>query len=265
MTEEKELNSTEESLSENVQEETTPEVIEENATNESEESNQKDPKSSWKELRAKAEKADQLQKERDEYYSLLKKIHESAVHQEQEQYKKQLQQYDSEEEFDLNSIDDDDLPDGKTVKKIIQQEQKRRKDLEGYIKQQQQVAYENSVKTELKGKFNDFDDVVNLDNVKKLREMRPGLARTLHSNPDIKEKAIETYYAIKDLGIYEPQQYYQDRERVKKNMEKPRSTSTMGGRETNDPLSYANAFADGLTEELKAKLYQQARKKAGRV
>lgn len=259
MNEEKELNSIDqnENLEEPI-EETNIEEIEQQE--ESSEPAPKDAKQSWRELSEKAAKADALQKERDQYLELLKQIHENAVRQQQQpQYKE------PEEDFDYTSIDDDDLPDGKTIKKVLQAEQKKRQQLEKYIRDQQQVSYESQVKNELTAKFGDFDEVVNTQNITKLRDLRPGLARSLHSNPDLREKAIETYYAIKDLGIYESQVYLQDKDRVKKNVSKPRPTQSLGGRESNDPLSYANAFSEGLTEELKRKLYETAKKKAGRV
>lgn len=263
MNEKNELNSTEE-MNENS---TTHELEEENnIDNESSESEststqQKDAKQSWRELSEKAAKAEALQKERDEYYSLLKQIHENSVR--QQQYKSQTPE--PEEDFDYSTIDDDDLPDGKTVKKLIKAEQRKRERLEQYIRDQQQTSYENQVKNELNSKFGDFDSVVNMQNINKLRELRPGLVRSLHSNPDLKEKAIETYYAIKDLGLYESPTYIQNRDRVKQNISKPRASESVGGRDSSDPLSYANAFSEGLTEELKKKLYQAAKKKAGRV
>lgn len=257
MNEEKELNSIDETI-----EETTPEENihqEETQQEYSEKPHTKDPKQSWRELSEKAAKADALQKERDEYYNLLKQIHESSIRQQQQP------RQEPEDDFDYNSIDDDDLPDGKTIKKVLQSEQRKRQQLEKYIRDQQQFAYENQIRNELQSKFGDFDSVVSQENINKLRDMRPGLARSLHANPDLKEKAIETYYAIKDLGLYESASYSQDRERVKKNASKPRPTQSLGGRDTNDPLSYANAFSEGLTEELKRKLYETAKKKAGRV
>jgi hypothetical protein len=259
MNEEKELNSIDQN--EQIEEPIEETNIEE--TEQQEESTEpapKDAKQSWRELSEKAAKADALQKERDQYLELLKQIHENSVRQQQQsQYKE------PEEEFDYSSIDDDDLPDGKTVKKLIKSEQKKRERLEQYIKDQQQIQYENQILHEMKSKFGDFDSVVNKENITKFRELRPGLARSLYANPDLREKAIETYYAIKDLGIYEPVSYTQDRDRVKKNASKPKSTQSLGGRESNDPLSYANAFSEGLTEELKRKLYETAKKKAGRV
>lgn len=212
----------------------------------------KSKEASWKELREKAERADKLQRERDEYYNMLKQV--------EEHYKNASPK---EEQFDLDSIDDDDLPDGKTLKKLFRQQQKERQELQSYIKRQQQVQYEYAVKNELTNRFGDFDSVVNEENIIRLREMRPGLARQLHTNPDIKEKAIETYYAIKELGIYENPTDRYERDRIKSNAKKPRSINTVAERGT-DPLDYASTFTGDLTPEMKRKLYEDALKKSGR-
>ena len=114
----------------------------------------------------------------------------------------------------------------------------------------------------MKNKYGDFYSVVNEDNVKKLRELRPGLARSLAYNPDVREQAIETYQAIRDLGIYQEDNYKQEKIQAHRNASKPRTAQSIGSQSGSSPLSQANMFANGLTDEVRKNLYEQAKKKA---
>ena len=216
------------------------------------------PQERWKKLRQKADLADQYQRERDEYSRMLIEI--------QNNYQVQQPQQPQEPEFDVSSLDDDDLLTGKELKNVWKKEQSRINKLEQKLQQNERFTHEKAIENELTRKYNDFYDVLNADNIKKLNELRPGLARSLHYNPDLKEKAIETYQAIKDLGIYgasAPQSNQSDHEVVQRNTAKPRSTNSINPQKGNSPLNSANMFANGLTKELKDKLYQEMLEKSG--
>jgi len=62
---------------------------------------------------------------------------------------------------------------------------------------------------------------------------------------------------VKKLGIYKPDNYEKDRAHVATNANKPRSSASISPQQGDSPLSNANAFADGLTPELKKKLYAE--------
>lgn len=222
----------------------------------------KDAKQSWKELREKAELADKYQRERDEYYRLLKQIEEQAYVYQQNLHSKPVET-NEDDGFDYNSIPDDDLLSGKDLKKVLSKQQKNNQKMYEDMLKQQKAAQEKMLENELKSKYNDFYDVVNTENIAKLREMRPGLAKSLYYNPDIKEKAEETYMAIKDLGIYRKDEFVKQKETVQKNFAKPRSVNSVSPQFGDSPLNQANAFANGLTKELKNKLYQEMLEKAG--
>lgn len=216
---------------------------------------ERSPQQSWKELRKKAELADKLQdernkleKERNEYLELLKKI-------DQENKSKQQYAQEPEDDFDIDSLDEDEIITVKDLKRARLQEAKKLKKLEDDYRHSQRVSHDNAIEAELSKKNNDFYQVLTIDNINKLREMRPGLARSLNLNPDLKEKAEETYQAIKDLGIFKAPT--QDQQIAQKNSAKPRSMNSISPQAGNSPLSQANAFAGGLTQELKNKLYQE--------
>jgi hypothetical protein len=223
----------------------------------------KDHKQSWKELRDKADLADRYQRERDEYYRVLKQLEEQAYLQQQQGLHASGTQEDADDSFDLNNIPDDDFLSGKDLKKVIAKQQRSQQKQYEEMMRQQKMAHEKMVENDFKAKYNDFYDVVNTDNIAKLRELRPGLARSLHLNPDIKEKAEETYLAIKDLGIYRRDDFTKQKEVAQKNFSKPRSVNSVGPQTGDSPLNQANAFANGLTKELKKSLYQEMLDKAG--
>lgn len=229
------------------------EAIEQNET--------KDHKQSWKELREKADLADKYQRERDEYYRVLQQIEQQSQLQ-QQKLQQGTNQEDEEDSFDLNNIPDDDLLSGKDLKKVLSRQQKQQQKFYDDMARQQQMAQERSIENEFKSKYNDFYDVVNTDNIAKLRELRPGLARSLYYNPDLKEKAEETYLAIKDLGIYRKDEYVQQKQSIQKNINKPKSVNTVSSQFSDSPLNHANAFSNGFTEELKNKLYEDMLAKA---
>ncbi len=222
----------------------------------------KDHKQSWKELREKAELADKYQRERDEYYRVLQQIEQQAYMQQQNLQQRTTQE-DEDDGFDLNNIPDDDLLSGKDLKKVLSKHQRSQQKQYEEMLRQQKLAQEKMLENELKSKYNDFYDVVNTDNISKLRELRPGLAKSLHLNPDLKEKAEETYMAIRDLGIYRKDEFVKQKETAQKNFSKPRSVNSVGPQTGDSPLNQANAFANGLTKELQKKLYQEMLDKAG--
>jgi len=251
---------------EQTEQESPDEVVTEQAQKEEQQKDSKDSKQSWKELREKAEKAEKLQKERDEYYALLQQIAEQQYYQQQQLAQQKPVNTKIEDDIDIDSLSDDDLADVKLVKKIVKKIEnervREREEFEKYMKQQQQIAYESQVSSELRSRYNDFDDVVNRDNIMKLRELRPGLARTLHQIPDTKEKAIETYYAIKDLGTFETPAQRNVQARIENNSKKPRSINSVADKGS-DPLNYAAFYEGGLTEDAKRAIYKDTLKKAG--
>lgn len=221
------------------------------------EEKQDQPKQSWKELRDKAERADKAEKERDEALRILKAIEQEAMRYQQQAPPVETQ----EEEADYN-LGDDELVEGKHLKKMLSKEQKRLKQLEENLLRQQRYSQENAIHAQLKSKYDDFDQVLTAENIAALRDTKPSLAKSLALNPDLYEKAVDTYSLIKDLGIYRPDLYSKEKEIAQRNASKPRSLNSIAPQQGDSPLSQANAFANGLTPELKKKLYAEMLEKA---
>ena len=62
---------------------------------------------------------------------------------------------------------------------------------------------------------------------------------------------------IKQMGVYKEDKFSQDRARAEVNAGKPRPLTSMSPQQGDGPLSKANAFDNGLTDELKESLLKE--------
>lgn len=146
----------------------------------------------------------------------------------------------------------DDLVEWKHVSKKI-------KNLESQIKNQQQHAYESATEVRLRTQFQDFDKVVNNENIEILRSTHPEIAETLSESTNVYNKFASAYKIIKNLGIGESKSdpYEADRARAQRNAAKPKPLASVSPQQGDSPLSNANAFANGLTDELRKQLFKE--------
>lgn len=224
----------------------------------------KSPQKSWAELREKAESADKFRRERDEYAAILQKIEREALDYQQRQ-RAPVKEQEPDDDFDYTRLDDDEILTGKELKRSLSKEQGRLKRIEEELRSQQNRYKESHVESELKAKHADLFDVLTESNISKLREARPSLAKSINMNPDLKEKALDTYQAIKDLGIYQNDGSREDKEKIARNSVKPRTSNSLSPSSGNSPLSKANLYAGELSEETKRSLYKDMLEKAGKV
>lgn len=165
-----------------------------------------------------------------------------AVHNENEQ----------EEEEDID-IGDDDITEGKHLKKVL----KKQKKLEAELRELRQKSAEDTVENRIRNKYADYDAVVNTDTLAALAEEDPELIYTIQSSPDVYNKAILAYKEIKRRGIITDKNYDSDKKRAQTNATKPRPVVSASPSKGQSPLSHANAFAEELTPELKSKLWKE--------
>lgn len=183
-------------------------------------------------LRAAREKAE---RERDELAQQLARMYQQPQTQQQQE----------------SNPNPDDLVEWKHVDKRI-------RDLEGQIKGYQQQSQEALIEQRLKAQYPDFDKVVSKDNIEILKLEYPELAETLNSSSNLYSKAVSAYTLIKKLGIQpEDENALADRLRMQKNSAKPKPLASISPQKGDSPLSRANAFAEGLTDELKKQLYKE--------
>lgn len=156
-----------------------------------------------------------------------------------------------EQEFNINA---DDLVEGKH----LHQYAKKMKQLETQLYQQQQQNTAALAQAQLRSKFPDFDKVVNEDNIEQLKYAYPELANTLNSSTDLYSTAVSAYTMIKNLGIApKGEDYMAQKAQAQKNAAKPKPLASVSPQQGDSPLSKANAFANGLTEDLKKQLRKE--------
>lgn len=175
-----------------------------------------------KNFRNLREKSERIQKERDEMAARLKALEDQAK---------------------KNERDPDDLVEARYVNEKIQQ--------------LEQKMYMTTTEARLKAELPDLESVVNEDTLRKLVELEPETAAVINSSSDFYNKAKAAYRAIKRSGIIKDETHKQERERVQNNANKPRPGVSVNPQVGDSPLSRANAFANGLTEDLKKQLYKE--------
>lgn len=183
----------------------------------------------WRALR---EARDKAERERDEAISMLK---ERGAEQPREADNRQQEL----------TLGDDDLVEGKHLKQGQQQVQNRMMQLEQQL-----------IESKIRGAYPDFDKVVTKDTLGMLRDADPELAESLASNPNLYSQAIAAYKSIKRYGLAGPT-YEREKEKVNSNIAKPRTVTSLAPQQGESPLTRANAFANGLTDELKAQMWQE--------
>jgi hypothetical protein len=190
----------------------------------------------FKQLR---EKADRVSRERDEALSRLRE-YESRINQATPS-KPQNQ------ESDDFTMAPDELAEGKHISKVQNQLNK--------LRQEVRVA---TAEAKLKAQYPDFDSVVTKENVQALRDTYPEIAFTLNSSSDIYATGSSAYTLIKKLGII-PEDNYHEKQIVHANAAKPKPLASVSPQQGDSPLSRANAFANGLTPELKSQMIREMR------
>lgn len=145
---------------------------------------------------------------------------------------------------DSMEIGDDDLVEGRHVKKLMSQVEK--------MFQQREAE---TIPERLKARFSDFDEVVSKENIENLRDTEPELYRTITAGNDLFAKGISAYKTLKSMGIYQPKEdYIKRKDNVHSNHNKPMSVQAIKGQ---GALHEANIFAQGLTPDLKKQLQKE--------
>lgn len=175
-------------------------------------------------------KTEQLQRERDDYYRRLQDI-------------ESRQRQPHVEEPTLN-------PDDLVEYKHLQREMSKIK--------------EEMVETRIRSQYPDYFKVVNDSTIASFRDQYPELARSLDTNKDVYSKATAVYTLIKKFNIVPSDESLLERARIQENMQKPRPLSSVA-QQGDSPLSKANAFANGLTDDLRKQLLKEMQEAKKRI
>ena len=204
------------------------------------------PQESFRAVRDAKERAE---RERDAILSQMLEMQQRMQSMQQQPKQEELPQ----EDYDID-IDADALVEGKHVKKVTAKLKAMEQQLKRYQAQSEEVAVEARIRTQ----YPDFEKVVSKENVEILNERFPEIAKTLRDTPDIFSKAAAAYSVIKNFGIHKDVvSRDNDRARTIANAQKPRPLTSVNPTQGDSPLSKANAFANGMTDELKEQLRKE--------
>ena len=190
----------------------------------------------FKQLR---EKSERIARERDEALSRLR------------EYEARIQQgapkSNQEVESDEISMAPDELAEGKHLSKVQKQLTK--------LKEEVRLA---NIKSQIQSSYPDFYSVVTNENVRLLQEKYPSIANSLNSSSDLYSTAASTYTLIKELNLNSQGKSYEPEKQIAHaNAAKTRPLASVSPQQGDSPLSRANAFANGLTDELKLQLRKE--------
>jgi hypothetical protein len=172
------------------------------------------------------EKAERIQRERDEALVRLRQYEEAQK-----------------SESDELNLGPNDLAEGKHLSKV-----------ESKIK----VLEHQLQEAKLRSQYPDIDKVVNSESLSRLKEKYPELATTIGASKDFYSQAVSAYTMIKQLGISDESMGYEtDKAIIQRNAAKPRPLASVAPQQGDSPLSKANAFANGLTEDLRKQLHKE--------
>ncbi len=227
------------------------------------ESTQPEPayKQSWKELRDKAERADALQRERDEALRML----QMAQYQQQYQQQQRQMQPQEEPDLDVDSLPDEEYQDNRTSKKLYKQQQKNLRKMQEDNVRIQQKLMQLETEREILRVCPDFANVVTDSNLAVLKKNKPHIFDSLSYNKNPFSQAVATYEALKDYGIYKDNnmtnKYAREDQQLAKNNNKPKPSATVPSTKKPSPLEKINPY--GSSQSDMDKLYEDTKRKAG--
>lgn len=150
-------------------------------------------------------------------------------------------------------VGDDDIVEGKHLTKTNKELKKLKEEVRTYKEQAAML----SVESRIKSTYSDFDRIVTMENIEKLKSQYPELAASVDATPDLYSKAVAAYTLIQKFGLNESDPYMQDKIKAQANAAKPRPLASVSPQQGGSPMEKANAFATGLTPELKAQLLKE--------
>jgi hypothetical protein len=183
--------------------------------------------------------ADAAQRERDQLARELREIRAKLEPQRTE-----------EPEQDIH-INPDDFVEGKHLSAYDRKLKRLEQEMNAAKQQAQQLASEALIHS----KYPDFDSVVTNESLQALQRDHPEIAATIAANTNLQTQAGAAYKIIKQLGI--KPNYDAEQAIIEKNQAKPKPLASLSPQHSDSPLTHANAFANGLTQDLKDKLYKE--------
>jgi len=206
-----------------------------------------DQEKNWKQLRKKADKADELEKKIYEYEKRML-AHEEVIKNILSQHKNI-----SKEPDEFENIASDDFLSYEQTRKLLQRDARNiaRQEFEAL----ESAREKNRFRERLKSKYSDFDLVVNDSTIKLFEQKEPELAATIAESQDPYKMGLQTYMYIKSMGLYDDNEDRHSKEVIDKIDKNKKSIQTP---QAYDKRPMAQAFDFGnLSKSEKEKLYTE--------
>lgn len=141
----------------------------------------------------------------------------------------------------------DDYVQGEHLGKVTNEMKQMRDELH----QWKQYSEETTAELKLNNEFSDFNDVVNTDSVKSFLKKYPEMRGSVTNNNPLYDRGKATYRLIKKFmgDTAKSPVNKSNQARVQNNTGKPLPTASVNEQQ-NSPLSKANIFANGYTEDV---------------
>lgn len=189
-----------------------------------------------------ADKQKEMESQQELNFKRMREKHDE----EKRQLSDQINQL--EQKLRANSgLKDDDLVEGRHFMGMKEEVEKLRQEM----RQAQQKSMEMADESRLKNQYTDLYNVVNEDNLKKLKEVDPIAHETILSSPNLYSRGHMAYQAIKKWGITDAQE---NEERIKENSSKPQITGNTGA------LSKAEAYKNYLSKDEKKAKWEEVQR-----
>lgn len=195
-------------------------------------------------LREKAQRAEQAERERD---LLLQKLAQIETTKQNTQ-----SNFTNQPETEI-SLDPEDFVNAKHLNKY----DKKIAILQEELQQYKQQSNLTTVDAQVRARYPDFEKIVSKDNIDMLKQEYPEIAATINANPDLYSKAVAAYTMIKKLDINTEDIYLDDKIKIQRNQAKPKPSNSIAPTKGDSPLSKANGFATGLTDDVRKALWKE--------
>jgi hypothetical protein len=149
---------------------------------------------------------------------------------------------------DYESVDDEDLLTKKQTRAVAKMEAAQA------VKEALQQREYNEAPKLIETEMQDYSQVVTPENVERLKQTNPRLAASLGDVKDPYAQGALAYSYIKSQGIYKENEGANNRQRAMDNSKKPLPVTAA---KPSNALESANAYANGLTPEVKQKLFAE--------
>ena len=213
------------------------------------------PKESDQEMnfRQLREKADRLEKERDQDRQMMMKMQDEILNSRQAPQQQQQAAPQEPDEFaDVDRSDWATIDQSERMAQRVADARIEKKWNEYKRKEQEEQAkkLKEEAPNRVRAKFPDFDSVVTKESMTLLQKMEPDIFKALGDISNEESQAIAAYKYVSKF-LPDATQGEITRQRLQENSMKPKSLSSTGG---SSPLSQAGAFEQGLTPALQKQL-----------